>query len=271
MKLFFTASLLIISTFSFSQINFGLVAYYPLDGNILDKSGNNFNGNGIKSFISGNDRNSNQGCAIKTGGGENDSIVIPYNSAFNSKKYTISVWVNFEDWFNQGPIKLFGRSNNDKNGLHLTVQNWINFRGIYLSYPNISVPFSKWNHIACTQEDSIYSVYFNNVLIKTGKTSPVVFSQSDIVLGSFLYGTIDDVRYYNRALSSSEITELYNLPSSCVTTSISEDQITATENKKVVFTSDILGKEINDPSTFSGIMIVYYSDGSRKKIMNTTK
>ncbi|CAN5322876.1 hypothetical protein BH10PAT1_BH10PAT1_1780 [soil metagenome] len=74
-----------------------------------------------------------------------------------------------------------------------------------------------WNHIVYVFDGLTHYLYINGVLQNTSTVSPNTgWSISHISIGSnkgvsqFFSGTLDDVRYYNRALSPAEVNNLYN-------------------------------------------------------------
>lgn len=86
-----------------------------------------------------------------------------------------------------------------------------------------AVNTGKWVHIACTDDKTTAKMYINGVLnVSTSSSSVVgpINSVSDIQIGRYIRsndpgsrwfnGSIDEVSYWSRALSSTEITEMYN-------------------------------------------------------------
>ena len=81
--------------------------------------------------------------------------------------------------------------------------------------PASSVPIGGWHHIVATYDGTTYAMYLDGVA--AGSTY-VDSNYSDGAVpyaigrgnASYFNGSIDDVRIYNRALSSSDVTQLYN-------------------------------------------------------------
>ncbi len=80
------------------------------------------------------------------------------------------------------------------------------------------------------------------------------------------YGTkLDDIRFYNRAITVEEIAELYQLPSSCSANGIETDFNVSKETKQINSYYDLFGQEIKTLENYSGILFILYSDGSYQK------
>ena len=83
---------------------------------------------------------------------------------------------------------------------------------------NTSLSAGQWVHVVCTKSGTTGSLYINGVLDNTGTLGNVTVTDTRIGAGEnvsppyIMNGTIDDTRIYNRALSASEISQLYNNP-----------------------------------------------------------
>ena len=75
---------------------------------------------------------------------------------------------------------------------------------------------TKWSHLVGTYNNGVVELYLNGELKRTGSLSPPLNISSQTVkcgggyTDRFFNGLIGEVRVYNRALSASEIRELYN-------------------------------------------------------------
>lgn len=83
----------------------------------------------------------------------------------------------------------------------------------------------EWQHVALTYDGAIATLYVDGVAVASGAISgnldisdvffgigaKPVFGTYSAVAGDFFEGQADDVRLYNRALSASEVNDLYNL------------------------------------------------------------
>ena len=162
--------------------------------------------------------------------GTEDYVKIGSNTMIkNLSAFTWSAWIKPTGWGegNNGTIisdssgirilRLYNQE--DQKSMEAKVQaSVINSRA--LSEGN-SIPINDWTHVLVTYDDDgdrKIRIYKNRVLFTVGNTASgtSITQEGDIFIGSknissgFFAGLIDDVRIYNRVLSSEEITTLYN-------------------------------------------------------------
>ena len=190
------------------------------DNTKVNKSGDNITGNLILSGIPS---------SVLSFDGVNDYVTIPdsssLDSAFGSENFTLEAWVYPKDWVNYRGI-INKRSSyyysaspgglfSDSNGIRAVVGTGIEEQtSNSVSYkPSLN----EWHHIVGTADGSTLKLYVDGVL--RGSTAITVNPPSNndpLTIGSFFSsqrsfnGTIDEVRIWNRALSASEISNLYN-------------------------------------------------------------
>jgi len=85
----------------------------------------------------------------------------------------------------------------------------------------VNVITNKWTHLLMVHADGVLSFYVNGALVdsapsgNTGDmTSPILLGAGDINdfgAAAHFRGKIDDARIYNRALSATEVKQLYNV------------------------------------------------------------
>ncbi len=222
------AALITAVWFGYSKIKFhqfvekGLVAYYPLNGNADDASGNGNNGSvvGAKSC---KDRFGNANAAFRFNGVDN---YISFKSVPLTKldNWSLSAWMNpssinqyamvvclgFDDG-NTGDGFAFGITTGSFNpGNHLTGVlggvKWIPTEYTFSS-PDV------WYHVVMLRNDGVTKFYVNGVQTANTESStplaPTTFTIGSASGIRFFKGMIDDVRIYNRALSDSEIQSIY--------------------------------------------------------------
>jgi len=216
----------------------GLVGYWPFSGNANDESGNGYNGvvNGPTLTV---DRFGSPNSAYSFDG-INDFIQAP-NYASNSS-FTVSCWVNMPTYnlnsLGSNDFIFFGNHSgiNDLNrnfligyrnfGSEYGFSTYIfNDNGIntFQSYPINQTPPSvnSWHHFVSVFENGTYvKMYLDNVLFwtqasnisqqTTRPSEPLFFGIGVATQYDFLNGKLDDVGFWNRALTETEITNLYN-------------------------------------------------------------
>ncbi len=193
----------------------GLVGWWPFNGNANDESGNNLHGT-VSGATLCNDRNGQPGKAYDFDG-INDFISAP-RQALNS--LTVSLWFNPNIIPVVTPLldaydsnwELLLRYNN------ACVVKWEGTPAQYqylVSYDQ-SIFENTWYHFVFTYTNNEVNIYING---DWGLTLPGIsfnssnglyyFGASISGTAQYLDGQIDDVAIWNRALSQSEITRLY--------------------------------------------------------------
>lgn len=251
----FTFTILIAASAFSQSINDSLIAHYTFNGNAMDQSGNGYHAvvNGATLTA---DRFGNVNMAYDFDGIDD---WINTKTSFDFEDRTVSVWVNADDM--SGSTDSTENVILDQNSSDLTYgmlklkfrDNDLMLRsggeaGFY-TYSGPSV--NTWYHIVVTRSASTVKYYLNNILLgsSTSGTAGSVTAKNDtLVIGTgryttrqFFDGTIDDLRIYNRVLSTQEIDSLYNMPSP--TTSLRE-------NSQNDFSFDVYPNPSNGSFTF---------------------
>ncbi|MEI6261742.1 MAG: LamG domain-containing protein [Deltaproteobacteria bacterium] len=215
-------------------INDGLVAYYPLNGNANDESGNGHNGT-VNGAILTTDRFGNTNSAYSFDGVQDHVIRVPSNNNLNFGKsdFSMSVWIKPNSSSNP---QIMGKDNHagtaattgyllrylDGKGVSFGVRDPIS--GTFVDSPH---PLGyEWTHVVAFRESNVLKLYINGVFDSSMPESSAVdvSNTADFKIGRFdewyqpsFRGNIDDVRIYNRALSASEIQQLYQGQVTCST------------------------------------------------------
>lgn len=198
----------------------GLVAYYPFNGNANDESGNGRDGtvNGVGITYESNQLGSNSAYAHFAGGGFVSISPTPFNV---NSDYSVSFWVKLDGTAN--PVNNFISTANDgQGGLNIRcVPNspvgWAFMpdgpTGIDSTPPTNYV---AWHSVVCIRQNSLIFLYIDAALKAGGNISQATVDSGSLWVGREeggadydLEGSIDNVRIYNRALSSNEVAELY--------------------------------------------------------------
>lgn len=219
----------------------GLIGWWPFNGNANDESGNGHNGAIVPgpTFIQDRCGISNSALSFECLGG----VVVPNDSDFYFSSHTLSFWATtlgfcggFSDWtiaVRKG--QYYQDSSLWAGWKHggATLQTHMGFSGgfgaqtqpawqlITVTYDSSSSTANLYrNGALCDTHDSIIFFLSNNEPLEIGWGYDLGFGNNNVdSIGMF--GYLDDIGLWNRALSTSEILGLYN---SC-TTNINENQI----------------------------------------------
>lgn len=211
-----------------SQAVNSLRAYYPLNGNTNDSSGNGQNGQPF-SLQYTTDRFGNQNGAGLFDGVNSEVIIIPDTvlSRFAAGDHTASAWFRLsETTVYQKFIVDYGETTRDQEGLRIETGGRANFKWVtrpaYLNsvYGKTRLETGVWYHIAATVQGSKGKLYLNGVLVDSmdngalpDTTRFLTFKIGNISGGGpggiKFKGAIDDVRLFSTALSEEEIKILY--------------------------------------------------------------
>lgn len=206
----------------------GLISHYPLDGDARDIVGNR-HGEVIGTSPAEN-RFGEAGKALGFNG-DGDFVQISDSEAFNfdlrEKSYSISLWVKSDD------VEKWARLVIKWNELIPTpypfaiqkvgAEVW---GGIYDTQENPTVTFDgawdgEWHHVAVSYdaESNQLTGYLDGVLTArltvevegtTQNASPVYIGRAaSPVEDRYFEGSMDDMRFYSRALSEKEVHKLY--------------------------------------------------------------
>jgi hypothetical protein len=215
----------------------GLVAFYPFEGNADDASGNAHHGT-VYGASPVADRFGSAGAAFQFDGTD-DYIELSDESAFDLSEFTVSFWTRIttlptvpgpttpgyycvvsKATFNLGnyTVRLFkigGASYCYLEYAHGTsLGNWNT--SCYTS-----IHLNQYYHVVVTMSDEI-RCYYDGVLRCTSSSMPAAIqTDANVLIGRFydaadpcyFNGIIDDVRFYNRALSAAEIEGLHQAES----------------------------------------------------------
>ena len=218
----------------------GLVAYYPFNGNANDESGNGNHGT-VNGASLANDQNGNENKAYEfivdqgaSWGSPQQEIEIGFNSSMNSNFLTLSAWVNPRvkpSPYNDRSHSIFGRwdggvSNeifrfgigNENNELYFQINDG---NDNVENYYGGNIPFDSWTHVAAVLNEKNIKLYVNGQMvsdqlfennINTTGSSDLTIASMPMANGTWYFfdGYLDEMGYWNRALTEQEIQNLYN-------------------------------------------------------------
>ena len=225
---------------SFSQVNLnkGLTAYYPFNGNANDESGNGNNPSTTKvTYTADRFGKANAACSFN---GSNNYIRIPNSASFNFKNgFSISAWVMVKGFYegkcHGNRIIMKGYSDYLDGNYLLTFDDnhGTNGNNCYTDLPdkrkqsfyaagatpvtNDCVTPGKWYMLTYTYDGTTAQLYVDCKLQAKGTLRNYDFSNGyDLFIGKmnngqypyWFNGLLDEVRFYNRPLNRDEILAL---------------------------------------------------------------
>jgi PKD repeat protein len=207
-----------------------LIAYYPFDdGTATDATGNGYNGTiqGTPTIVPGAIGNALHftGCGFSSTCG--DHVLIPSLDFANMGDFSISLWVNEEGFSHCHGESYISFGDHLAGSIHFG--NYaIDAVCSYMVYGfSVNVtPFlyrndlshrNQWTLYTLVYEKGIVKFYINDSYLGGGAQTVLLGSNNAAIARHWwggatstrFTGSIDDVRIYNRALSATEITELY--------------------------------------------------------------
>ena len=210
----------------------GLVAWWPGEGDALDLVGGNDGtlGGGV-TFTNGE-----VGQAFSFGGG---SFQVPQSDlwAFGTNSFTIELWANFNgggggeligsydywlgpSWYGWSFEWVMSR---DYSCLEFTI---ISTDGVPVGGVSVCNFYirNQWCHLAFVRNGNVFTIFVNGVASESQTNSIAVPNVNAPLTIGGLFGQLDEVSIYNRALSATEIQSIYNAGSAgkcrvpCITT-----------------------------------------------------
>ncbi len=213
----------------------GLVGWWPFNGNANDESGNNNNGTVNGATLTA-DRFGNAGKAYGFDG-DQDFIVVENSNSLNPSQISFSFWANFTT----DNSAVLGKVDptTPENFAYTFIHNYSGNSGGFLTHWNTSgscaypvpsvgqtvgpagiIQNSVWNHIVVVIDgNGLCRHFINGTLAHTFSDLPLNGcnnSNSKLYFGRhwgggpiWMNGSLDDIAIYNRALSPTEITQLY--------------------------------------------------------------
>ncbi len=219
----------------------GLVGYYPFNGNARDESPAYDNHGVVNGPALTTDRKGNENSAYSFNG-TNDHISIADNNATDfeaDQDFTISVWVSVKnpqadpsatifdiirkwDGYNSNgypySISYVNENASQPNRFLIVRYDGELCQNIPTMYSTPVTDYEGWHHLVMIKEGSRMKFYLNNELVADIEDTSSCNTSNNIhiTIGSrgqlvrFFTGKIDDIRFYNRAVSPSEVDVLYH-------------------------------------------------------------
>ena len=208
-----------------SNLTSGLIAYYPFNGNANDESSNANDGTVMNGASLTTDRFGNPNSAYYLDGAD-DYIEIADSPSLRPTNLTITGWFNFSSF--QSVTSLIGKTvgSSWQDSYTIWRQSYMKaatgadgqFDEIAFAH---STALNQWYQISYTYDDAAntHSLYIDGQLVKTEENTVTIgYDTHPLLIGAdieneslayYFNGFIDDIRIYDRALSSAEIHDLY--------------------------------------------------------------
>lgn len=219
-----------------NSLDSGLIAYYPFNGNSNDATSNKYN-LAVQGATLTTDHLGNTNKAYHFNGTNAVMQVPKFLIAKSLDFFSVSVWVKsedattapiytlngaqfFEDRFESMSIYKDGTTNEFNASCFIT--NYTNTGSTSILFNNaIADPSNKWIHLVLVHNSSGIFMYVNGIKAEnySAATSnfPVDYSNGGLIGGGiynssnyyYLKGDLDEIRFYSRALTETEIKKLY--------------------------------------------------------------
>ncbi|WP_395655408.1 FISUMP domain-containing protein [Flavobacterium sp.] len=207
----------------------GLVGYWPFNGNANDESGNGNNGTVLPGATLTSDRNgiSNSSYLFDGLDGTNKGIIMPFNAPALSD-FSLSIWFQVLDTVKVGQNMsqtIFSTSTNGAIGAafnHPYAPGNMMSCVMNLCYPNNPNSWTleninDWHQLTVTKNGTYYEYYIDGTLRKTLTWNETLFNISLLNIGAISWssgevfaGKIDDVYVWNKTLVASEVQQIFN-------------------------------------------------------------
>lgn len=221
-----------------------LAAFFPFDGNANDAGPNNLTTSLMGTIaFTGTDRNTVENKTALFNGAE--GIIVDDHTALNfgTAPYSVSCWVKTDNsskmmiWQESGDkgskdnqtwLRL--NSNTTSNRVQLATEDANGGSFIGLSEAQHGKTYDNiWHHIVCVREGLMTRIYVDGVeagskeslngvkevsnsgAFKIGFQRGTNKDTGEFTYGSYYIGALDDVIIYNKALTATEVTELFGL------------------------------------------------------------
>lgn len=205
-----------------SSLNKGLIGHWKFNGNANDITPYNNNGTVVGATLT-TDRYNNANKSYSFNGTSNNIALLKEPFTATNATYTVSFWAKWGNATSRRTIISWGQVGSRFYVSHQAdVNNKIVIgHGSLTIIPDVAYNPTEGVWDCWTISNELYTTKFykNGTLISTithadtGAISagfPIRIAQQYQEFGEFFAGSLDDMRIYNRALSATEVTQLYN-------------------------------------------------------------
>jgi hypothetical protein len=196
----------------------GLVAYYPFNGNANDASGNGHAGV-VNGATLTQDRFGQSGMAYAFNGSNSFITCNIPNIPTGAAPRSISLWAAANPPPAGVVLACWGASQNSKAFGIINNSSPYTWQGFLYGFPDDLnsgvIVDTNWHHVAIVYDGANVSISIDGVQKATGSRalntgfSPLIVGAGVGGTTEFFRGTINNVRIYNRALSTNEVQQLF--------------------------------------------------------------
>jgi hypothetical protein len=210
---------------------YGLLSYFPLDGNGNDANGN---ANSLTNYgaVPTTDRFNNANAAFSFNGSTQYLINNTPNFTFNpNSTFTVSLWHNRNTSSVVG-IPIMHATNAANNFIWIfqtgatNMQFGTNKQQAAWFWAQSTSTTNVWTHIVMVYNAGVMTLYKDNVLVATTNFTHTGVTSTTLPLyigrgigGNYFSGKIDDIGIWNRCLTTCEINDLFTASNSLTTVS----------------------------------------------------
>ena len=208
-----------------TNIDDGLVLSQSFDGKyITGSTAIDASGNGNSGTIYGATPTIGKRGQALSFDGDNDYV--NFGNDLNSQSFTISSWIKPKTVSGLkvilGKLRVYELNINylDNQKTLCIVGDGSFWQSSPYSLSSSNYNIDEWNHVACVFDGTNLTTYQNGiegVTVQPNRVPPinnsnaVLLSRSGSGTGWDFYGSVDEVRFYNRALSADEVGDLYRM------------------------------------------------------------
>lgn len=228
MKKIILLASIVFSLNAFSQIpNYvsttGLVGWWPFNSNTIDLSSNALNGVATNiNYVADRFGSNNSAVNFPI---NNTTSKIEIGNTVNPNHFSLSVWINCSNFRASGFNEIISKNpalfqnfeiQLSTGTMAMTVPNGTQWTGVAYSG---TITLNQWYHVVGTYDGNYAKLFINGVCLDSLQQSNYVSSTSNLTFGDRptdlnyehnFEGAMDDIGIWNRALTSCEITQLYN-------------------------------------------------------------
>lgn len=212
-----------LGAFEYNPVTDGLVSYFNMDetsGSTMEDNYSDNDGTIVGATVA--DANAILGTSYDFDG-TNDTINLGTDSDFRfTTSFSISMWVDADATFSASLVDNYNAGNAEGYFVHITsgvVELWCEGASQESVYGATSLEGAGWTHVVVTYDGSALRVYIDGSSDATpvSYSGTITYSSSCVIGGGGLDssidhfdGQIDEIGFWDEALSASEVTELYN-------------------------------------------------------------